>query len=139
MPPRQVAAIASRPPPHVGGADATWALRRDPYRFISRECRALNVDVAEARLLLRPTLLLTGPPAAALFYDASRFERAGAAPRALRATLFGEGTVQSLDGAAHLRRKGQLIARSAKPRSSGCSPPPTASGPAPPSAGAAPA
>jgi fatty-acid peroxygenase len=109
VPPRTIAGKAGRAPTHVGGADATLALLRDPYRFISRECRARGIDVAEARLLLRPTLLLTGPSAGALFYDADRFERAGAAPRALRATLFGERTVQSLDGAAHLRRKGQLM------------------------------
>jgi fatty-acid peroxygenase len=110
LPPGATRSEPPRSPVHVGGADATLALLRDPYRFISRACRERGVDVAEARLLLRPTLLLTGPAAGALFYDPNRFMRAGAAPRALRATLFGQQTVQSLDGATHGRRKRQLMA-----------------------------
>jgi fatty-acid peroxygenase len=65
--------------------------------------------VVEARLLFEPTLCLCGSAAARLVYDPRRFERAGAAPSWIRATLFGEGGVQGLDGAAHLRRKALFL------------------------------
>lgn len=91
--------------PRDGRLDATLALRRDPYRYISRTARALGTDLFATRLLLRPTLCLTGREAAQLFYDPERFQRAGAAPRSLQKTLFGVGGVQGLDGEAHLQRK----------------------------------
>lgn len=96
--------------PTLGGWDSTLALRADPYRFIARRCAELDTDVFRTRLLLRPALCLSGEAAAALFYDPERFEREGAAPEALRATLFGQGTVQSLDGAAHHARKALFMA-----------------------------
>jgi fatty-acid peroxygenase len=48
---------------------------------------------------------MSGPAAAALFYDNRRFMRAGAAPEPLQATLFGKGGVQGLDDEAHRLRK----------------------------------
>lgn len=96
--------------PTLGGWDSTLALRADPYRFIARRCAELDTDVFRTRLLLRPALCLSGEAAAALFYDPERFQREGAAPGALRATLFGQGTVQSLDGAAHHARKALFLA-----------------------------
>ncbi|HYG45392.1 MAG TPA: cytochrome P450, partial [Bordetella sp.] len=65
--------------PALPAFDSTWAFFSDPYRFISRQCRALNTDVFQTRLLLAPTLCLTGSRAAELFYDSSRFQRHGAA------------------------------------------------------------
>ncbi len=91
--------------PRARGFDSTWALLRDPYRFISLESRRLGTDAFETRLLLQRTVCLTGPAAAELFYDPYRFERQGAAPGLLLATLFGHGGVQGLDGAAHRHRK----------------------------------
>jgi fatty-acid peroxygenase len=85
--------------------DSTASFRADPYLFISRRCRELGTDVFEARLLLRRTICMTGPAAARLFYDPKRFQRAGASPEAVRATLFGKGGVQGLDGEAHRHRK----------------------------------
>lgn len=89
--------------------DATIALRRDPYRFIFRKATELGEDVVETRLLLRPTLCLTGAAAARVFYDPSRFQRAGAAPEPLQKTLFGKGGVQGLDDGAHRRRKAMFL------------------------------
>ena len=43
------------------------------------------------------------------FYDPGRFQRQGAAPEPLRATLFGKGAVQGLDGAAHRQRKSLFV------------------------------
>lgn len=92
-------------PPRAPGWDHSFALLADPYRFIGGMAERLDTPVFETRLLLQKTLCLSGARAAALFYDPERFERAGAAPEPLRATLFGHGTVQSLDGARHAQRK----------------------------------
>jgi fatty-acid peroxygenase len=89
--------------------DSTFALLADPYRFISKRCRRYGSELFEARILLRRTICMTGARAAELFYDPERFQRTGAAPEPLRATLFGDGVVQGLDGAAHLRRKALFI------------------------------
>jgi fatty-acid peroxygenase len=48
---------------------------------------------------------MTGHRAAGVFYDHSRFQRAGAAPPPLQKTLFGQGGVQGLDGEDHRQRK----------------------------------
>jgi fatty-acid peroxygenase len=85
--------------------DSSIALRRDPYRFISRKCRDRHANAFETRLMLEPALCITGREAAAHFYGRDLFTREGAAPRFLRRTLFGEGGVQGLDGERHLRRK----------------------------------
>lgn len=55
--------------------------------------------------MLRKAICMTGPEAAELFYDTSRFMRRGATPGRIQKTLFGQGGVQSLDGDAHRRRK----------------------------------
>ena len=89
--------------------DSTLALRADPYRFVRRTCRAEGSDAFPTRLLLRRTLCMTGSAAARFFYDQSLFTRAGAAPEFLRATLFGEGGVQGLDGTAHVHRKAMFL------------------------------
>ena len=105
MAPDALHAPLLRPVPVVPGWDHSLRFLADPYRFISRECHRLGSEVVQARLMLQPTLCLTGPRAAQLFYDKSRFRRAGAAPEPVRATLFSKGGVQSLDGAEHLLRK----------------------------------
>ena len=66
-----------RPVPVVPGLDQSLRFFADPYRFIARECHRLGSDVVLARLRLQPTLCLTGPRAAELFYDRTRFRRAG--------------------------------------------------------------
>jgi fatty-acid peroxygenase len=99
--------------PRLRSFDCSLALLADPYRFIGERCRELNSDVFEARLMLQPTIFLHGAEAAELFYDAELFQRSGAAPEPLRATLFGEGTVQSLDGAMHRQRKALFVAATA--------------------------
>lgn len=85
--------------------DSSSALLADPYRYISRRCQQLGSDVFEASIMLTPTLCLTGPAAAELFYQAELFQRAGAAPEPLRATLFGKDTLQGLDDTPHMLRK----------------------------------
>lgn len=89
--------------------ESTLALMADPYRFISTRCRRYQSDLFQARLMLRRTICMTGPEAAALFYDENRFARAGVAPGWLKKTLFGKGGVQGLDGEAHRHRKAMFM------------------------------
>ncbi|ABF54262.1 cytochrome P450 [Sphingopyxis alaskensis] len=91
--------------PRDKSLDSTIALMGDPYRFISNRCRRYRSDLFETRLLLRKTICMTGPEAARLFYDQSRFARHGAMPKAIQKTLLGVGGVQGLDEGAHRHRK----------------------------------
>jgi len=100
---------ASRLPPRASGFDDTAALRADPCRFIGREAARLGRDVFRTRPLLRRTICMTEPDAAAIFHDRSRFAHHRAAPEPLRATLFGKGAVQGLGGASHRHRKAMLM------------------------------
>lgn len=95
--------------PHDPRPDSSLALLADPYGYIGRRCLEFGTDLFQARLLLRRTICMTGPRAAALFYDRNRFQRAGAAPEPLRATLFGQGGVQGLDGDTHRHRKAMFM------------------------------
>ena len=91
--------------PRDKNPDSTLALMSDPYGFISKRCRRYHSDLFETRLLLRKTICMTGPEAARLFYDPSRFVRSGAPPGRIEKTLFGQGGVQGLDDEAHRHRK----------------------------------
>ncbi|MCF1505996.1 cytochrome P450 [Afifella sp. H1R] len=55
--------------------------------------------------MLRKTICMTGPEAARLFYDQSRFMRQGAMIGRIQKTLLGKGGVQGLDDEAHRHRK----------------------------------
>jgi fatty-acid peroxygenase len=110
------AAILPRPAPRLRQWDSSLALLADPYRFIGNHCKRLGSDVFEATLLFQDTLCMSGEHAAALFYDPQRFQREGAAPELLQATLFGKGGVQGLDGAPHRERKSLFMALTAAPR-----------------------
>ncbi|MCK5909229.1 MAG: cytochrome P450 [Caulobacter sp.] len=96
--------------------DATLALLADPYRFISKQCERIGADGFETHVLLKDTICLRGPEAAALFYDVDRFKRDGAMPSPIRKTLLGEGGVQGLDGDAHRHRKQMFMALMAPER-----------------------
>lgn len=89
--------------------DSTLAMLRDPYGFIAKRCQRYQSDVFQTRLLLRPTICMSGPEAAQLFYDTSRFIRSGAAPGRIQKTLFGQGGVQGLDDEAHRHRKKMFL------------------------------
>src|SRR5699024_9124360 len=73
--------------------DETVQLLARPYTFLSERARQLGRGAFGTRLLLKPTTVLTGEQGVRLFYDTSRFRRAGAAPRRAQATLFGFGGV----------------------------------------------
>jgi fatty-acid peroxygenase len=69
----------------------------------------LHSDVFVTRILLKRTICMSGPEAARLFYDPTRFIRHGAAPLRLQNSLFGKGGVQALDDEAHQRRKALFL------------------------------
>lgn len=76
------------------------------YAFISRSCDDLGTDAFQLRGFGRPVTFLRGADASALFYGGQgRFTRAGAVPTFVQHLLQDEGSVQSLDGAAHRERK----------------------------------
>ncbi|GAB2549111.1 cytochrome P450 [Leucobacter ruminantium] len=64
---------------------------------------------APLRLLGREALLVRGADGVALFYDENRVARHGAMPAFVQETLFGHGSVHSLDGAEHRHRKSAFV------------------------------
>ena len=61
------------------------------------------------RLLGDQTLLVRGAEGVALFYDEDRIARHKAMPMLVQNTLFGRGSVHSLDGAGHRHRKATFL------------------------------
>ena len=89
------------------------AFLRDGYLFAGEQ-RAKRGGADDDRplwlqLLLRPSLLVRGVEGVRLFYDTERVKRAGAMPRLIRGSLFGAGSVHSLDGDAHRHRKAAFV------------------------------
>lgn len=60
-------------------------------------------------LLGDPTIFVRGAEGVELFYDESRIRRHGAMPRIVQETLFGHGSVHSLDGDEHRHRKATFL------------------------------
>ena len=92
--------IAKDPSP-----DATLALLRDGYGFVSRRCARLGAEAFRTRLMLRPVLCARGSAAAEAFYTPDRFTRVGAMPAVTMRLLQDRDSVQMLDGPAHRHRK----------------------------------
>ncbi|MFJ4159722.1 cytochrome P450 [Microbacterium testaceum] len=61
------------------------------------------------RLLGREALFVRGEEGVDLFYDESRIRRHGAMPAFIQESLFGHGSVHSLDGAEHRHRKATFV------------------------------
>lgn len=93
------------PIPHAPGFDSTLAVLREGFPFIWNRCQRLRTDIFQTRFMLQKTICLHGPEAAALFYDTSRFMRAGAVPRRIQTTLMGQDAIHTLDDGQHYRRK----------------------------------
>ena len=85
--------------------DSTLAFLREGYPFIASRCDAAGADLLTTRLVLQPVTLLRGAEAARVFYDGRHLTRQGAMPAFVQHLLQDEGSVQSLDDAAHRRRK----------------------------------
>lgn len=80
-------------------------LLSDGYEFILKRCKKYHTDIFETRLMLKKTICLHGEEAAKLFYDREKFQRKNAVPNRVKASLFGKGGVQEMDGEAHVHRK----------------------------------
>lgn len=90
--------------------DATLALLREGYGFVSRRCERLGADAFRTRLMLSPALCARGEPAAEVFYAPGRFTRVGAMPAITLRLLQDKGSVQLLDGPSHRHRKAMFLA-----------------------------
>lgn len=64
---------------------------------------------APMRLLGRDALFVRGVEGVQVFYDESRIARHGAMPALVQESLFGHGSVHSLDGSAHRHRKATFL------------------------------
>ena len=95
--------------PRLKIPDSSIDLYREGYTFVSRRCDRLGTDGFRTRLLLRPVTCIRGAEAARLFYGGERFTRQGAFPKSVMHLLQDEGSVQSLDGAAHRHRKAMFL------------------------------
>lgn len=69
----------------------------------------MHTDIFEARILGEKAACIHGREAAELFYNPLHFRRKGATPKRIQKTLFGEKGVQSLDDAAHQKRKAAFM------------------------------
>ena len=96
--------------PQDAALDSTLAFLREGYTFLPSRRKHYQSDIFRLRLLGEPAVCLSGPEGAALFYDQTRFQRAGALPRRIQTTLMGEHGVQTLDDAAHQHRKAMFMA-----------------------------
>ncbi|XKK60977.1 cytochrome P450 [Streptomyces sp. ARC32] len=85
--------------------DRTPALLVEGYGWLPNRMRDSTRSVLRTRLLGRPALAVRGPDAVRFFYDESHVHRHGAIPAPVLDTLFGQGAVHTLDGAAHRTRK----------------------------------
>ncbi|WP_255423516.1 cytochrome P450 family protein [Xanthomonas sp. GW] len=93
------------PFPQLPATQVVRGLRRGGYAFVSEQCERLHSDVFQTRMLLRTATFARGADAVAAFYHPGRFTRRGALPPTTVALLQGFGSVQRLDGDAHLQRK----------------------------------
>jgi len=74
------------------------------WRRTERAARAVPF-----RLLGREALFVRGPEGVKLFYDETRIRRHGAMPAFIQESLFGHGSVHSLDGSEHKHRKATFV------------------------------
>ncbi|MCR8671224.1 cytochrome P450 [Agrococcus sp. HG114] len=90
--------------------DAILLLTRgyDAGEVIWRRARP-GARAARTRALGSDALLVRGREGVELFYDEARVRRHGAMPMVVQESLFGHGSVHSLDGAAHRHRKAVFL------------------------------
>ncbi|MPS75648.1 MAG: cytochrome P450, partial [Microbacterium sp.] len=91
--------------------DSPFLLTRG-YDFGARIWRRARPGARSApmHLLGDEAALVRGAEGIDLFYDESRIARHGAMPAIVQETLFGHGSVHSLDGDAHRHRKATFVA-----------------------------
>lgn len=91
--------------------DDTLSFLLRGYDFGDRMWRRVRDGARSAplRLLGRDALLVRGADGVAVFYDETRISRHGAMPAPVQETLFGHGSVHSLDGVEHRHRKATFV------------------------------
>lgn len=89
--------------------DSPLAFRAQGYQFIANRARELQSDAFLTRLMLRQVVCATGEEAARMFYVPGRFTRRGAIPPTALRLLQDKGSVATLDGDAHRRRKAMFL------------------------------
>lgn len=93
--------------------DDSLAFLKEGYRFAGNRRREAGPADDDrplwVRLLGKPSLLVRGTEGVRLFYDSSRIKRAGAMPMPIQGSLFGVGSVHSLDDEAHRHRKATFV------------------------------
>lgn len=97
------------PIPRDPRLDSTLALLREGYEFIPARARRYGTDLFEARLMLQPTVCMTGAEAASVFYADGRFTRSRALPPSALTLLQDQRSVAVLDGRAHRHRKEMFL------------------------------
>jgi fatty-acid peroxygenase len=102
--------------PRDDALDSSLALKAEGYDFIGNRCRRFGVDIFEARLLGKRFYCVSGADAAHMFYAPGRFTRQGALPASVLHLLQDEGSVATLDDAAHRRRKAMFLSLMTPPR-----------------------
>ncbi|HEV7624602.1 MAG TPA: cytochrome P450 [Amnibacterium sp.] len=90
--------------------DRTAQLLADAYHFVGTHADRLGADGFRTRIAGRPITCLRGADAARFFYEGGRFGRSGAIPAPTRRLLQDDGSVQALEGEAHLDRKQRFLA-----------------------------
>lgn len=95
--------------PRDEGIDNSFRLMKEGYDFILNRRKSLQTDIFETRFLGKKAICMGGKEAAKLFYDSNKFQRQGAAPNRIIETLFGQNSVQTLDGIEHQHRKKMFL------------------------------
>lgn len=95
--------------PRAPEFDSTRAFFREGYNFVGDRCRQLDTDIFATRIMLYPVVCIMGDDAARQFYGGRHFTRQGAMPQTTLRLLQDKNSVQSLDGAAHSRRKALFL------------------------------
>jgi len=95
--------------PRQPGIDDTRAFFREGYAYVGNRCRTLETDAFRTRIMLRNVVCMMGEDAARQFYDGVHFTRNGAMPSVTLRLLQDKGSVQSLDGDAHVSRKALFL------------------------------
>lgn len=89
--------------------DSSIALKSEGYEFVANRCRRFGSEIFAARLLGESFYCMRGPDAARMFYEPDRMTRSGALPTFVLHLLQDEGSVATLDGAAHRCRKAMFL------------------------------
>lgn len=106
----------TRTVPRASGFDNSIALLTEGYEFMPRRYAALGSDAFRTRLMLRRALCVRGEDAARMFYQPGRFTRRHALPATTISLLQDFGSVMTLDGEAHRKRKAMLMSLLAGPQ-----------------------